>query len=215
MPVQIQIVAKTIPAWGLARLIEATRPRMEVAALCHSLDQAIEEAARIKVDVIVLDIDFFNEADPVTALRRHTNSRILVMTGNQDPASRDRAILSGARGVIDKGETPEVLLSAIERVHTGEMWIDAQATTRILSSLTAGTAPAHPERARIASLTTRERQTITALANNAGATGKDLAQALHISEHTLRNRLTSIYAKLGLSNRVDLFAYAQRHGLQA
>jgi two-component system nitrate/nitrite response regulator NarL len=51
------------------------------------------------------------------------------------------------------------------------------------------------------------------IARNASAIERDIAQRLHISEHTLRNHLTSIYAKLGLGNRLELYAYANRHGM--
>ncbi len=61
--------------------------------------------------------------------------------------------------------------------------------------------------------TLRERQTIAAMTSDAGAPGKVIADRLCISEHTLRNHLTSIYSKLGLSNRVDLYAYATRNRL--
>ena len=74
-----------------------------------------------------------------------------------------------------------------------------------------------PEKQKIAMLTVRERQTerqtISAMASDASAQGRVFAERLNISEHTLRNHLTSIYSKLGLSNRLDLYAYAHKHGL--
>ena len=70
-----------------------------------------------------------------------------------------------------------------------------------------------PEQRRIDQLTPRERQLVVTLASDAAAPGKVVAQRLHISEHTLRNHLTSVYGKLGVSNRVELYAFAQRHGL--
>jgi DNA-binding CsgD family transcriptional regulator len=70
-----------------------------------------------------------------------------------------------------------------------------------------------PERLKIATLTARERQTIAAVAGDAAAPGKVLAGRLCISEHTLRNHLSAIYGKLGLSNRLDLYAYATKHQL--
>ena len=58
-----------------------------------------------------------------------------------------------------------------------------------------------------------ERQTIAAVASDASAPGKVIADRLCISEHTLRNHLTSIYNKLGVCNRLDLYAFATRHSL--
>jgi DNA-binding CsgD family transcriptional regulator len=62
-------------------------------------------------------------------------------------------------------------------------------------------------------LTVREREIVAITAGNAGATAKTISQILFISEHTLRNHLTSIYNKLEVANRLELFAYAHKHGL--
>ena len=70
-----------------------------------------------------------------------------------------------------------------------------------------------PDRVRIGTLTVREREIVAITAGNAGATAKTIAQILFISEHTLRNHLTSIYNKLEVANRLELFAYAHKHGL--
>lgn len=70
-----------------------------------------------------------------------------------------------------------------------------------------------PDRLKTAMLTARERQTILAVASDAAAPGRVIAGRLCISEHTLRNHLSSIYGKLGLQNRLDLYAHATRHQL--
>ena len=70
-----------------------------------------------------------------------------------------------------------------------------------------------PEKTKIATLTSRERQTIAAVASDASAPAKVIAERLCISEHTLRNHLTSIYGKLDVSSRLGLYAYATRHSL--
>jgi DNA-binding NarL/FixJ family response regulator len=112
-------------------------------------------------------------------------------------------------------ESTEVLIKAIRIIHVGVMWIDRGATGRIFQELARQTAArhAHPEVARIDQLTTRERHLVITLASDASAPGKVLAQRLHISEHTLRNHLTSIYRKLGVANRTELYAFAHRNGL--
>lgn len=70
-----------------------------------------------------------------------------------------------------------------------------------------------PETARIRTLTARERETIQAVTREASAPGKVIARHMCISDHTLRNHLSSIYSKLGLNNRLDLYAFATRHRL--
>ena len=71
----------------------------------------------------------------------------------------------------------------------------------------------NPERKKIDSLTQRERKIILAVTSRAGATGSDVAKVLHISESTLRNHLSSIYTKLELTNRLELWDYAYKNGL--
>ena len=70
-----------------------------------------------------------------------------------------------------------------------------------------------PERVKISSLTDREREIVAIAATHAGANAKAIAEMLFISEHTLRNHLTSIYDKLQVVSRLELFAYAHKHGL--
>jgi two-component system, NarL family, nitrate/nitrite response regulator NarL len=123
--------------------------------------------------------------------------------------------MTGVRGVVKKCEPPQILLKAIERVHEGELWIDRGAAGRIFLEMARLKVAQRndPQQLQIATLTSRERQTIAAVAGDASAPGKVIASRLCISEHTLRNHLTSIYSKLGLSNRLDLYAYAARHNL--
>jgi two-component system, NarL family, nitrate/nitrite response regulator NarL len=106
-------------------------------------------------------------------------------------------------------------LDGIDKVHEGELWIDRSATSRIFMEMARQKAAEHndPEQSKIATLTARERQAIAAVASDASAPGKVIAGRLCISEHTLRNHLRSIYNKLGLANRVDLYPYATRHRL--
>jgi DNA-binding NarL/FixJ family response regulator len=108
------------------------------------------------------------------------------------------------------------LIRALERVHEGELWIDRAAPGRIFMHMAKQNAARmnDPEQAKIATLTSRERQTIAAVTSDTAAPGKVIASRLCISEHTLRNHLSSIYSKLGLNNRVDLFAYTTRHRLE-
>jgi DNA-binding NarL/FixJ family response regulator len=128
----------------------------------------------------------------------------------------DRAVLAGARGVIAKEARAETILSAIEKVNAGEIWVDRAATGRLLVEVSrrnaARDAP-NPEQGKIAQLTAREREIIGVAAGNAGATARAIAEKLNISEHTLRNHLTSIYEKLGVANRLELYVYAHQQKL--
>jgi DNA-binding NarL/FixJ family response regulator len=78
--------------------------------------------------------------------------------------------------------------------------------------LRARSAPA-PAPAPHASLTARERAIVSVAVQHSGSGNHEVAQRLFISEHTLRNHLTSIYRKLNVSNRLEMYVYAIRHGL--
>lgn len=217
MPIQVLLVALPLVAWGLERLVESAQPRLTLAGSVASVAEYLLSLHQYAPDVVVLDLDSEDCIESLVDLHSQTNARILVVTGSSDVALHDRAVLAGARGVVDKRESASAstLLKAIEKVHDGELWIDRNATSRIFLELARKKAERDidPEQQKIAKLTRREQQTIASLASDPSAPGKLVAEKLHISEHTLRNHLTSIYSKLGLTNRVDLYAYAHKHGL--
>lgn len=204
--------------WGLERLIDSGRPAMEVVGSATNCRDALAELPGAAPDVILLDVDLGaeNGIDAIPQLIDSSNAKVLVLTGVRDQAVHDRAVLAGARGVIEKEVPAATILTAIARVHEGQLWLDRAATGRIFVEFSRkGAAPQalDPEQRKIAALTDREREIVEVTTRNAGASGKAIAERLHISEHTLRNHLTSIYDKLGVANRLELFAYAHKHNL--
>ena len=204
--------------WGLQRLIDGEKPRMSVVATANNADDAVARLAQVEVDVVLLDLDLGGKSglDAIPQLIAKSSARVLILTGMRDPAVHDKAILAGACGVVLKEDKAETILKAIERAYLGELWLDRAATGRIFVELSRRTAepPVKDiQKARIASLTARERQIAIEMASDAGATTRGVAERLCISEHTLRNHLTSIYEKLGVSSRLELWAYANEHGL--
>lgn len=205
--------------WGLERLIDSARPPMKVVGSATSHGEALDALENAKPDVILLDIDLGKESglDAIPKLLgAATGARILVLTGLRDKAIHDQAVLAGAKGVVEKEAPAQTILTAIAKVHAGELWLDRAAAGRIFVEFSrkSGTPQTiDPEQKKISLLTERERQIIVGVASNAGATARTIAEMLHISEHTLRNHLTSIYDKLDVANRLELFAYAQKHHL--
>jgi DNA-binding NarL/FixJ family response regulator len=214
-PIQVHLVAQPLLCWGLERLVQTAHPRLEVVGMAASMADSLPLLERNPPHVVVLDLDGDEPPDSLSQLQAHTQARLLVLTGSDDAGMLDRAVLAGARGVVRKRESPATLLKAIEKVHEGELWIDRGATSRIFMEMARQKAAERndPEKSKISTLTMRERQTIVAVASDASAPGKVIAGRLCISEHTLRNHLTSIYSKLGLCNRLDLYAYASKHSL--
>jgi DNA-binding NarL/FixJ family response regulator len=199
--------------WGLERLVQTAQPRMELAGTATSINEALPAMQKYPPDVIVIDVD--GVLDGIDQLHHKSRAKVLVLAGSQNAGLLDQAVLAGVRGVVKQSDSPSTLLKAIEKVHEGELWIDRGATSRIFMEMAKQKAAqgTDPESSKIATLTGRERQTIAAVASDAAAPAKVIARRLCISEHTLRNHLTSIYSKLELSSRLDLYAYATRHSL--
>jgi two-component system, NarL family, nitrate/nitrite response regulator NarL len=199
--------------WGLERLIDGEKPRMEVAGKATSFAEAIELADALRPDVIVLAIDLAHGSsfDVIPELVTRTKA-VVVLTSLHDVAVHQRAMLAGARGIVHKEQAPDVLLKAIERVHQGEVWLDRATTGRIFLELsrTGNGWRAHAPKKENGLLTARERELIGELAANVGANYRIIAAKLRISERTVRNHLTHIYRKLGVQNRGELLAYASK-----
>lgn len=204
--------------WGLERLVKSARPGMELVGSATNCTDAFKRLDEASPDVILLDILLGNESglDAIAQLIARSKAKILVLTGLRDKAVHDKAVMAGARGVVEKEAPAEMILAAIEKVHDGQLWLSGDAVGRIFIELSRKAAAAQatdPEQLKISALTDREREIVVAIATYEGATVRTIAEALHISEHTLHNHLTSIYDKLGVANRLGLFAYAYQHGL--
>ena len=208
-----------ITLWGLSRLIDGAAPRLQLVGTARSRSELLNHDAAAQADVILLDLDLGGDDSVavLSVLRQRCPGRVLVLTGAGDIAQHRDAVLQGARGVVHKSEPAETILRAIDKVHEGEVWLNRALLGQVLGQLTesepaAAPRPADPEAKRIASLTPRERQTVAEISKDAAASGKLIAQRLNISENTLRNHLSSIYTKLGISSRLELFAFAKLHG---
>jgi DNA-binding NarL/FixJ family response regulator len=141
--------------------------------------------------------------------------RILLLTALDDADQHRHAIRSGASGVVLKQQAGEILVKAVRRVHAGEVWADRSTTARALQDLWDGPARVDPDsdRARIASLTIRERQIVSLVAS--GLSTNKIGDRLCIADKTVRNHLASIYAKLNVSDRLELALFAVKHQLAA
>lgn len=167
-----------------------------------------------KPDILLLDLYLGREkgAELIPDLLREGHFHIIIFTEVLDQAAIDTAVLNGARGVIYKEQPTQTILNAIEKVHAGELWLDRSTTGRIFINLL------HSNRncddsvtKKIAILTRKERIILHAFADELGASNKKIAPRLGISEQTLRNHLTSIFSKLDITNRFDLFMFAKLH----
>ena len=200
--------------WGLERLIETATPGMAVVGKATSSGELFAQLIGANPDVILLDLDLNGEnaLDCLHDLAQQTAARVLVLTSAGDPNVHEQAIMGGARGVVHKQEPADVILRAIEKVHGGEIWLDRASLGRVVTALARGQ-KSDPEAIKIATLTAKERQIIAMIMKEKGARNKVIAAKLHMSEHTLRNNLTTIYSKLEVTGRLELYLYATSHRL--
>ena len=200
--------------WGLEKLVESAGAELQLVGTAHNNDSALIEARRLRPDVIVLDLDLEGRSsiEILPAMLADSGARVLILSGNRDQALLGEAVRQGARGVVGKEAPAEVVLAAIRQVHRGELCLDPALTHALLNKMVTA-APADPEAPRIAALTPKERKIVAVVADSNGAPNKELAARLFIAEPTLRNNLTTIYQKLGVANRLELYVYATRHGL--
>jgi DNA-binding NarL/FixJ family response regulator len=198
--------------WGLEQLIQSAAPRMVAVGQATSRTTLFESLNQTTPDLVLLDLDFGSSCalDFIPDLIRQGQALILVLTGSTDSNSHQQAVIRGARGVVSKLERADVLLTAIEKVSAGEIWLDRLSLSQVLDTVSKGVRPDLHSR-RFDSLTARERQIVLSVVTEKGARNKVLAEKLHMSEHTLRNRLTTIYTKLDVDGRLALYLYATTH----
>lgn len=202
--------------WGLERLLGGQAPQMEVVGSASTPEQALALSHRHAPDLVLLDLDL-GGASGLDVLPQlvQGGARVLVLTGERSQDTLDRAVQLGARGVLRKDAEADTLLKAVAKVHEGELWLDRLTLGRVLHGLVDPQAQSRqcPEKKKQAALTLRERKIVEVILEGRGASNKALAARLFISEHTLRNHLSSIYHKLGVGNRLELYVYALKHQL--
>ncbi|PSJ17357.1 response regulator transcription factor [Nitrosomonas supralitoralis] len=216
-PIKVLLVDdQQIVLWGLEKLINSKHPRMEVIGTATNISDAKQLVVDKMPDIIILNI-YLDEVECVKHIpffSSEGNARVMIFTDTQDKEVIDRAVLSGARGIVHRKESMETMLRAIEKIHEGELWLDRITTGRIFlqSSRMRGKVPPDTSTDKITMLTRKECMILRAFSDGTGGEqNKQIAAKLCMSEHTLRNHLTSIFSKLGVKNRFSLFAYAKQH----
>lgn len=200
---------------GLKMLLES-QPGLAVVGEVGDQEAALRVAAREQPDIVLLDLDLdgHDSLQFMPALMSLApQARVMILTASNDFELQRRAVLLGALGVVQKREAGEVLIKAIESVQAGQVWLDKSMMTGVLAQLSRsdGDKKHGAESGRIGTLTKREREVVTLVGE--GLRNKQIAEKLFISETTVRHHITSIFNKLGVSNRLNLVMYAYQHGL--
>lgn len=201
--------------WGLERLIQAEGPSFTLVGSASDGAEATALCAALHPDIVLLDLDLKGSSsiDFLPALVANGSTRVVILSANRDQGTLAAAVKAGARGVVSKEAPTDDVLLAVRKVHGGELWLDQSLMQALLGQLVAPAPKADPEAERIGTLTARERDVIGMIVQGKGALNKELAERAFISERTLRNHLTTIYQKLDVANRLELYVYAIKHGL--
>lgn len=201
---------------GLELVINGQRPDMTVVGTATTSHQALALCDELMPDLVVVDLDLGgdNGLDLIRLFAARERPLAFVLTGSRDRALHQEAVIAGARGVLSKEASAETIAKAIRRVCAGELWLDRITTQQILSTLASRAARERTSiEAGLDSLTERQKEIVTVLVAHGGLPAKTIAARLQISEHTLRNHLATIYEKLGVANRLELYQFAQKYGL--
>lgn len=200
-----------ITAWGLAQLIEARGPVLALAGSVATVAEARTHLRAHGADVVLYDLDGANPLALIGELLPGFRGKVLAISSSRVSTLADEAVLAGANGLLCKSEPIDMLAKAIEKVREGEFWVDRLATVRILESIARSKAQQDPAHEKLARLTRKERLAVAELVRDPRASTAEIARRLDIGERTLRNHLTSIYAKLGVHSRVGLYDFGARH----
>jgi DNA-binding NarL/FixJ family response regulator len=190
---------------GLRELLEQESD-LEVVGEAGTAEEALGRIPATHPDVAVLDVRL-PDGDGVEVCReirsRHPEINCLMLTSFSDDEALLSAIMAGASGYLLKQVKGTDLVDAIRRVAAGESLLDPSMTARVLEHLRA---PA--EKDELAGLTDQERRVLDLVAE--GLTNRQIGERMFLAEKTVKNYVSNLLSKLGMSRRSEAAAYAAR-----
>ncbi|WP_214408824.1 response regulator transcription factor [Sphaerisporangium fuscum] len=185
---------------GALAAMLALEPDIEVVAQVGSGEEAVVEARRTRPDVALLDVQMPGTDGLTVAAELRAvlpSCRVVICTTFGRPGYFARAMENGAAGFVVKDSSPEHLVDTVRRVHAGLRVVDPALAAE---SLTSGVGP----------LTARERDVLRQARQ--GGTVAEIARALHLSNGTVRNHLSSAIGKTGAATRAEAALIAEENG---
>ena len=190
---------------GLRELLEAEGD-LVVVGEAGTTEEALDRIPATKPQVAVLDVRL-PDGSGVEVCRevrsRHPEVQCLMLTSYADDEALFSAIMAGASGYVLKQVKGADLLDGIRRVARGESLLDPSVTRRVLERLRS-----KPEEDELAGLTDQERRILDLIAE--GLTNRQIGERMFLAEKTIKNYVSNLLAKLGMSRRSEAAAYAAR-----
>lgn len=187
---------------GVVRLLES-EPDMEVSAAFATVDEAVDFLASEAIDVVLLDYDLGAErgSDLVTLMKdRNIKARILVVTAGVSGRQAMELMQQGVAGIFPKTDSPEALIEAIRKVHSGEAWLKQDHLQLLVQNLN------EPGQRGEKTLSGRERAVLRGVVE--GLANKEIAAELQISESSVKAALQQVFNKTGVRTRSQLVRVA-------
>jgi len=179
--------------------------------------EVLTQVEKLQPDVLLLDLSM-PQLSGWNVLRRLAKStmdvRVILLPATIEGGQAVEALRLGARGWLPKSTASQLLYKSIRTVMAGEYWVD-HGTVRDLVNTYRTSAESASKAAQIAkyNLTRRELEILSSVVD--GCTNKDIATQFKISEQTVKHHLTSIFEKVGVSNRLELALFAMNQNLVA
>ena len=180
-----------------------TLNQMEIAGMAHDGFEALEVLSKHFCDLALVDLNMkgMGGIELIGHMKKeYPTIKILVLTTFYDDQNITRAIANGADGYLLKDSGKDAILGAISQIMSGRTVIDNKVMQRLAALMSGGSNTTNTS--LLDALTDREKEICTMLAK--GLTNKQIAEALYISEGTVKNYISSIYDKTGIHDRAKL-----------
>ncbi len=195
---------------GLRRSL--TEEGFDVVGEAENGEQAVERAASLRPDVVLMDVSM-PEMDGVEATRRIVSAggacRVVMLTMHADREVLADAIRAGACGYLVKDCSTDEVAAAVTAAHSGETALSPQLAATMLEEVRRLDSPTAAEADRV--VTRREEEVLQLIAD--GCSTSEVAARLYISQKTVKNHLASIYQKLDARDRTQAVLQAVRMGI--
>jgi DNA-binding NarL/FixJ family response regulator len=197
---------------SIASLLDI-QPGIDVVGIAQDGRDAVDQALALEPDVVLMDVrmPMMDGIEAVVELRRRLpDCRLVMLTTFDDEDYVVRALRAGASGYLLKDRPAAELADAVRLAHAGVVQLDPAAAARVATVLGRPTAAPVLDQAGHA-LTNRELEVLRLVA--AGATNREIAARLYLSEGTVKNHVSRILGRLGLRDRTQAAIYARDRGL--